>query len=477
MSESETQRHDDTTGGAAAARVITPPVAGGLAARLLNEIRPDEELRTERRDDEEQERRETRTPFFAMPLSPPDRLSSPAGEEDDPWATPSTSRAPKRRPGDGDSEEASPIDARWLRPEEDDGETRAGVVSTMPLAARPPDSMITPKATGQHKNRRVVVAAGLAVVLILAFMVSNRKNAPDTSKEDKTQATMKSQGQPTMQFTSPGDSELGTPNRSGAPFPQQAAPVAVQPAAPPPEPPKPVAPQPLAEKPPDEPRFAVVMRAGDQSAKESEADARLKGAQKRAVGQTGGRAGSGNDERFQRGTRITLQLAEPLRSGIASVVTAQVLTDVVGKDNEVIIPAGSKAAIPFYAGENQGRMLNIVNEPAVFITPTGDEITLYGTVKGSDGFTGVTGKVIKVGGPSGVRRVLGGTARIGERVAGRVIGGAGAAGDVGQEGIYEVDRATGGFTGQLFQNSNRIVEVPTGAAITYELLWKTPNGR
>lgn len=471
--ESEKEREPEIAVGAAGPAAIRPPVAGGLASRFISEIKPEEPLNSRPADEDEAEEPQ-RSPFFAPALRSPDTLRAIGGDppdDKDPWATPSTSRGPRRSTDDDDDGGRTTVDARWLESDEDD---RQGGTRALPLAARPPESMLAPKTTPQHKNRRLLAAGILAAVLILAFMVSSKKNSAETQKDDK-QTAIKSQGQPAMQFTSPGDSELGTPNRSGNPFPAQQPPVVVQAPPAPVEPPKPTAPPPV-ERQPEEAHFAVVMRAGDQSTKESAEEARLKGAQKRVAGQGGTRPGGQNDDRFQRGTRITLQLAEPLRSGIASVVTAQVLSDVVGKDGEVIIPAGSKAAIPFYPGENQGRMLNNVAEPAMFITPTGEEIPLFGTVKGSDGFTGITGKVIKVGGPSAVRRVIGGVGRIGERVAGRALGGSGAAGDVGQEGIYEVDRATGGISGQLFDRSTSIVQVPTGAALTFELSWKAHNG-
>ena len=456
------------TSGNTSGRINAPAVvAGGLATRLITEINPDARLNMPEGEEGREGTDRTKALFVPPPGGHDDRDDTEGEEQSEgDWGTPSTSRG-SRRGGSAGRKASESIDHDWLTAEDEENRRVARE------AARPPESMVAMKTSARHQNRRLIAVIVIVVVVALAYMVNSRKY-PSEQKDDK-QTQVKSQGQPAMQFTSPGDAELGTPKGSGTPF---ATPPPLPTAEPPPAPVPPVqaalAPPPPVEQKPDEPKFAMVMRAGDQSAKESEEESRIKSAQKRAA--TGRRSNTPvNDDRFQRGTRITLQLAEPLRSGIASVVTAQVLSDVLGKDGQVLIPAGSKAAIPFFPSENQGRMLNNISEPTMFITPSGDEVPLYGTVKGSDGFTGITGKVIKVGGTSTIRKVLGGVARVGERTAGQVLGGAGAAGDVGQEGIYEIDRATGGIGGLLFERSNRIVEVPAGAALTFELSWKDSN--
>ena len=160
-------------------------------------------------------------------------------------------------------------------------------------------------------------------------------------------------------------------------------------------------------------------------------------------------------------TRIELSLNEPLRSGIATSVESRVLTDVRDAQGKVVIPAGSTAVLPFLAYEVNGRMISNGSESALFITPAGQQINLRGTVKGPDGFVGLTGKVKKIGGRSTAGRILSGIARAGTRTA------ADAVGDVSSEAENEINRASYDYRHPQFERSSRIIEVASGTRFLF----------
>jgi hypothetical protein len=215
-----------------------------------------------------------------------------------------------------------------------------------------------------------------------------------------------------------------------------------------------------------EEEFALVLRAGERAERETqiaekEAE-RQKGLQKLAARSSSTQSASGaKDIGILPRARIELTLSEPLRSGIATIVEARVVSDVRDGQGKVIIPVGSTAAIPFLASEVNGRVINNGSDAALFITPAGQQISLRGVVKGSDGFAGLTGKIKKVGGRSAASRIFTGIARSGTRAAADV------AGDVSSDAESEINRAAYDYRFPQFERSNRIVEVASGTRFTF----------
>ena len=223
---------------------------------------------------------------------------------------------------------------------------------------------------------------------------------------------------------------------------------------------------------PADDQFAIVLRQGERTERETAADRkeaqRQAAAQKRKGGadqsstqNSASKPVSGEELGILPRTRIDLTLSEPLRSGIATSVEARVIADVRDAQGNVVIPAGSTAVVPFLAYEVNGRVLNSRNESALFITPAGKQVSLRGVVKAEDGFAGLTGKVKKIGGRSTASRIFGGIARVGARSA------ADAVGDVSPEAEDEVNRATYDYRSPQFERTGRIVEVTSGTRFTF----------
>jgi len=157
-----------------------------------------------------------------------------------------------------------------------------------------------------------------------------------------------------------------------------------------------------------------------------------------------------------RGQRILLNLTEPFRTGVATMIQAQVLNDVYDKTGKIIFPVGATALIPMAAPEANGRAIMVPDGVVVFQTGKG-EYGAMGELKGSDGYVGLKGSVKNIRGQSRVKRALGGAIDVAAGAIGRGAAGSGVEGEVSdavRDESYELNRTV--------VNSNRVVEVSRG---------------
>lgn len=333
-----------------------------------------------------------------------------------------------------------------------------------------------------HWNKRLIFGALGAVLVFVMFGLGgsskSQKKEESKSQPAKTLKDSRERTDQLMQFSGAEEQTLGTPRASAntvelskeetpepiastEPVPDGSRVKSVSPATPA----KPES-QTKEENDRVDEEFALVLRAGERVERETriaekEAE-RQKGLQKPAAASNSTPSTSNaKDIGILPRARIELTLSEPLRSGIATSVEARVVSDVRDGQGKVVIPAGSTAAIPFLASEVNGRVINNSSEAALFITPAGQQISLRGVVKGSDGFAGLTGKVKKIGGRSAASRIFTGIARAGTRAAADI------AGDVSSEAESEINRASYDYRFPQFERTNRIVEVSSGTRFTF----------
>ena len=160
------------------------------------------------------------------------------------------------------------------------------------------------------------------------------------------------------------------------------------------------------------------------------------------------------------GLSIPMILLEPFRSGISTLVKAQVTADVINSKGEIVIRANSRVQVPFERFEIDGRVMNDSDQPAQLFLPNGKKLNIKGTVKGLDGFAGIKGKVRKLSKGNVFARMGKTVGRVGARVVGVTTGGF--AGRGLEDTINEsVDQNTG------FIPTGRIVEVLPGTRFTF----------
>jgi hypothetical protein len=333
-----------------------------------------------------------------------------------------------------------------------------------------------------HWNKRLIFGALGAVLVFVMFGLggSSKSKKQEESKPQpaKTLKDTRDRTDQLMQFSGAEEQTLGTPRAPAntVELPKEEAPEPIASTEPAPggsrvksvSPATPAKPegQPKEENDRVDEEFALVLRAGERVERETriaekEAE-RQKGLQRPAAGSSSTASTSNaKDIGILPRARIELTLTEPLRSGIATSVEARVVSDVRDGQGKVVIPAGSTAAIPFLASEVNGRVINNGSEASLFITPAGQQVSLRGVVKGSDGFAGLTGKVKKVGGRSAASRIFTGIARAGTRAAADV------AGDISSDAESEINRASYDYRFPQFERTNRIVEVSSGTRFTF----------
>jgi hypothetical protein len=333
-----------------------------------------------------------------------------------------------------------------------------------------------------HWNKRLIFGAlGAVLVFVMFGLGGSSKSQKKEDTKPQPAKTLKDSRERTdqlMQFSGAEEQTLGTPRArdNTIELPKEEAPEPIASTEPVPggsrvksvSPPAPAKPEAETKEENDrvDEEFALVLRAGERVERETriaekEAE-RQKGLQRPTAGPSSAMSSSNaKDIGILPRARIELTLSEPLRSGIATSVEARVVSDIRDAHGKVVIPAGSTAAIPFLASEVNGRVINNSSEAALFITPAGQQITLRGVVKGSDGFAGLTGKVKKVGGRSTASRIFTGIARAGTRTAADV------AGDISSEAESEINRASYDYRFPQFERTNRIVEVSSGTRFTF----------
>lgn len=214
------------------------------------------------------------------------------------------------------------------------------------------------------------------------------------------------------------------------------------------EPPKPARVE-VAEK--QEPKpFAVKMRAAEEKPEQ----VARRGKEEELAGPTKEEA-----KTLPKGLRIPMMLLEPVRTGIATSVTAQVTENVLDTKGNVIVPVGSMAVIPFLPNEVNGRALNNPGGNAMITLPDGSTAVMRGQIKAIDGFAGLPGKFTKLNGKSFLAKMGGAIAKVGGNIAGRT---AGVGGPVVQDAIRT---GTAGTLGN--PNIDRYLEVMPGTPFTF----------
>ncbi len=358
----------------------------------------------------------------------------------------------------------------YARGEEDEPEERI-VSSLNDRETGASAERVQPAEVGRprgHINKRLVMAAAAIILVFAVMFLGGGRKRTDAKAADTGQAARSARELETnapRQFTAAGDGTLGSPSSQYvAPPPPPVAPIE----PPPPAPPAPTpAPSPAPE-PTQDPQFAVQLKAGQREDKlagtlENEADKQLIKEAKSGGVTTG--APKGAPSPIPSGTKIDMRLDEPLRSGVATIVAATVLSDIRDKEGKVIIPRGSTAGVPFMPYEVNKRVVSDRRRDIVFTTPDGQQVTLKGMVKGSDGYAGLTGKVTNVGGGSKLGKVLGTVARTGARVAGGVVG------DYSSEAEREIDRTAYDYSNTYFERSSRVVEIQANARFYLIVGW------
>lgn len=193
----------------------------------------------------------------------------------------------------------------------------------------------------------------------------------------------------------------------------------------------------------DEQRFKTVLRAGQGN---------KRGDTPNAEQVNNAAAEMQNNSDLPKGSRLELLLEEPIRSGIATAVTARLKKGIVNKKGETIIPKDSMVVVQFSAEVANGRVFNEKQSPIQIVTPDGRNFAVSGIVKDAQGFAGLTGKITKVGGRSAISKIGGVLGRVGNVLpGGQIITGA-------QQGI---DGAT---SSDYVTNATQIVEIPRGTS-------------
>lgn len=196
----------------------------------------------------------------------------------------------------------------------------------------------------------------------------------------------------------------------------------------------------------DEQRFHTVMRAGQNRSRTAE------------ITPVGANNALGTEmpaggAPLPRGTRVELLLEDPIRSGIATAVTAKVRKGVVNKRGETIIPKDSMVIVSFSAEVANGRVFNDKGAKIQIVTQDGRNYEVAGMVKDAQGFAGLTGKITKVGGRSMLGKIGGVLGRVGGALPGGQI-------IAGTQQSIEGMSDNGGYV----TNATQIVEIPRGTS-------------
>lgn len=198
----------------------------------------------------------------------------------------------------------------------------------------------------------------------------------------------------------------------------------------------------------EEKEFAIELRAGTEAALKTVTTAKTEEVK--------------GEEISLQGLSVPMMLLEPFRSGISTLVKAQVIADIRDGKGKVIIPSGSRVQLPFERFEVDGRVINDAQQAALILLPNGNKLSAKGLVKGIDGFAGIRGKVKKLSKGNIFARMGKTVTRVGARVVGVTTGGF--AGRGIEDSINEsIDQNI------EFIPNGRIVEVLPGTRFTFNV--------
>ena len=95
-------------------------------------------------------------------------------------------------------------------------------------------------------------------------------------------------------------------------------------------------------------------------------------------------------DKLQRvGTRLTLELVDTLRSDAKMTAAARVTVNLLDRDGQVLIPAGTTVTIPFLAVHSIQRMVSVPLVDAHVILTDGRRVAIKGEVRDAKGFRGI----------------------------------------------------------------------------------------
>jgi hypothetical protein len=308
-------------------------------------------------------------------------------------------------------------------------------------------------------NKRLVVIGACFLIIVASLVFHNNSVAKPSPATSNELAHSLPPSEVTPRIADPGlhSYELGKPDgrlpnnraKQEEPMPKLTIPAEVPPA--PTNQPTPVATvSPTKDEPEDEPEdFTIKFRAANKLAAQSLIP---KNDPKQAK----------EEKSPLEGLRIPMQLVDPLRSGIPTKVSAVVIADVTDSLGNTVIPKGSRAQIPFLPFEVQGRVTNDINSNTVIVLPNNQKLTIKGTVKGTDGFAGLSGKVKKQSKGNILARTGKTIGRIGARIVGVETGGIG--------GVIIEDSINQSVNTSLpFIPSDRVVEIMAGTPFTFNV--------
>lgn len=311
---------------------------------------------------------------------------------------------------------------------------------------------------GGKWNQRVVIVGVSACILFFSFVLHNTSGKTSANSNEVARTLPVPEANPRMVDPRLSTSELGLPDgdfpknkpvKTEDPLPELTIPPNVNPAPvnnPQPTPtPSPV----IKEVEPEPEDFSIKFRAANKLAAESLIE---KNNSTKEV----------EEPSPLEGLRLPMQLIEPLRSGIPTTVSAVVIADVKDATGKTVVPKGSRAQLPFLSFEVQGRVSNDTSSNSIIVLPNNQKLVIKGTVKGTDGFAGLKGKVRQQSKGNILARTGRAVGRVGARIIGIQTGGVG--GFVVEDAINESVN-----TSLPFIPSERVVEVMAGTPFTFNV--------
>lgn len=303
---------------------------------------------------------------------------------------------------------------------------------------------------GGQLNKRFAAVVGFGILLVVAVMISRSGNTttkdakalpvPDEARTVGKENIETAELSPVRTRYSPKEEETNNTSNPEPVLTVPPPPITIPPPAP--------APFPAPKVEVEEKEFAIELRAGTEAALKTVTTAKTEEVK--------------GEEISLQGLSVPMMLLEPFRSGISTLVKAQVVADIRDGKGKVIIPSGSRVQLPFERFEVDGRVINDAQQAALILLPNGNKLSAKGLVKGIDGFAGIRGKVKKLSKGNIFARMGKTVTRVGARVVGVTTGGF--AGRGIEDSINEsIDQNI------EFIPNGRIVEVLPGTRFTFNV--------